>query len=142
MADTAKAEQAGGQDGCSGWVAKRSLSRLRLLEDLADPVDLLGGMNAEVEVISAESRDTLIVPLQALRELGSDQYAVFVVQSDGEMALRPVEVGLMDFVNAEIISGLKLGEIVSMGVEESTETGTPEQMMPPGGNPMMRFLGG
>ena len=101
----------------------------------------LGGMNAEVEVISAESRDTLLVPLQALRELGPDQYAVFVVQPDGEMVLRPVEVGLMDFVNAEIISGLEIGEVVSMGVEESTETDVPEQeMMPPGG-PGMRIPG-
>ena len=106
------------------------------------PAELLGGMNAEVEVISAESRDTLLVPLQALRELGPDQYAVFVVQPDGEMELRPVEVGLMDFVNAEITSGLELGEIVSTGVEESTETQVPEQeMMPPGG-PMIRMFGG
>jgi len=106
------------------------------------PTKLLGGMNAEVEVISAESRDTLLVPLQALRELGEGQYAVFVVQPDGEMVLRPVEVGLMDFVNAEIISGLELGEIVSTGVEESTDVEVPEQeMMPPGG-PGLRIFGG
>jgi HlyD family secretion protein len=107
------------------------------------PANLLGGMNAEVEVISAESRDTLLVPLQALRELGSDQYAVFVVQPDGEMVLRPVKVGLQDFVNAEIVSGLELGEIVSTGVEESMETDVPsgEEMMPPGG-PGMRMFGG
>ena len=45
-------------------------------------------LNAEVEVISAEARNTLLVPLQALRELGPDQYAVFVVQPDGELELR------------------------------------------------------
>jgi HlyD family secretion protein len=106
------------------------------------PTTLIGGMNAEVEVISAESKDTLLVPLQALRELGTDQYAVFVVQPDGEMVLRPVEVGLVDFVSVEILSGLELGEIVSLGVEESTETDVPEQeMMPPGG-PGMRIFGG
>jgi len=110
----------------------------------SDQVNFLGGMNAEVEVISAEARDTLLVPIQALRELGQDQYAVFVVQPDGEMLLRPVEVGLRDFVNAEIISGLELGEIVSTGVEESTETGVPseEQMAPPGGDRMLRMFGG
>jgi HlyD family secretion protein len=108
------------------------------VDTASHPVKLLGGMNAEVEVISAESRDTLIVPLQALRELGTDQYAVFVVQPDGEMMLRPVEVGLMDFVNAEIISGLELGEVISTGVEESTEVEVPEQeMMMPGGGMMM-----
>jgi len=106
-----------------------------------DPVTLLGGMNAEVEVISAESRGTLIVPVQALRELGPEQYAVLVVQPDGEMVLRPVEVGLRDLVNAEILSGLEPGEVVSTGVVESTERGVPEQMMPPGGNPMIRMFG-
>jgi HlyD family secretion protein len=110
------------------------------------PADLglLGGMNADIDVISAEARDALLVPLQALRELGPDQYAVFVVQPDGEMTLRPVEVGLMDFVNAEIISGLELGEIVSLGVKESTETVVPEQeeMMPGGGMPGGGMPGG
>ena len=106
-------------------------------------VNLLGGMNADVEVISAESRDTFLVPLQALRELGADQYAVFVVQPDGEMVLRPVEVGLRDFVYAEILSGLELGETISTGVEESTEVEVPEQeMMMPGGGMMMPGGGG
>lgn len=95
---------------------------------------LFGGMNAEVEVISAEARDVLLVPLTALRELGAGQYAVFVVQPDGTLLLRPVEVGLKDLVNAEIRSGLAEGEIVSLGEQESTETTVPErQMMPPGG---------
>ena len=62
-----------------------------------------------------------------------------VTGPDGEMEMRIVEVGLMDLVNAEIISGLELGEIVSIGVEESTETVVPEQemMIPGGGMPMM-----
>ncbi len=111
------------------------------VDTASDSAQLFGGMNAEVEVISAESRDALLVPLQALRELGPDQYAVFVVQPDGEMALRPVEVGLMDFVNAEILSGLELGETISLGEEESSETEVPDQMMPPGG-PGMRIFGG
>ena len=102
---------------------------------------LLGGMNADVEIISAEARDALLVPIQALRELGPDQYAVFVVQPDGELVLRPVQVGLQDYVNAEILSGLELGETVSTGVEEETETSVPSQqeMMPggPGGMPPM-----
>jgi HlyD family secretion protein len=103
---------------------------------------LLGGMNAEVEIISAESRDTLLVPLQALRELGEDMYAVFVVQPDGEMMLRPVEVGLQDYVNAEIISGLEVGEMVSTGIAESSETtvSMDEQQMP--GGPGTRMLEG
>jgi RND family efflux transporter MFP subunit len=91
---------------------------------------LLGGMNADVEVISAEARDALLVPVEALRQLGTGQYAVMVVQPDGTMALRPVEVGLKDLVNAEILSGLAEGEVVSLGEQQTTETTVPEQQMP------------
>jgi HlyD family secretion protein len=103
---------------------------------------LLGGMNADVEIVSAEARNVLLVPLQALRELGEGQYAVFVVQPDGEMALRPVEVGLTDLVNAEVRSGLELGEVVSIGEQESTEVTVPEQQMPGEGGPMPGEGGG
>jgi RND family efflux transporter MFP subunit len=104
--------------------------------------DLPGGMNAEIDVISAESRDTLLVPLRALRELGKDSYSVFVVLPDGELEMRIVEVGLTDMVNAEILSGLKAGVSVSTGITESTETtvSTDEQQMPEG--PGTRLLEG
>jgi HlyD family secretion protein len=106
--------------------------------------DLLGGMNAEVDVISAEARDVLIVPLQALRELGDDKYAVFVVGSNGELEMRPVEVGLKDLVNAEIVSGIEVGETVSTGIAESTETSVPtdEQQMPGGAGTRLLEGGG
>jgi HlyD family secretion protein len=114
------------------------------VDTASHPATLLGGMNADVEIISAEARDALLVPIQALRELGTDQYAVFVVQPDGELVLRPVQVGLQDYVNAEILSGLELGEIVSTGVEEETGTSVPseQEMMPPGpGGGMIRMFG-
>jgi HlyD family secretion protein len=79
---------------------------------------LFSGMTVDVEVIAAESRNTLLVPVQALRELSPGQYGVFVVDSNGELEMRPVEVGLMDFANAEIFSGLELGEVVSLGGSE------------------------
>ncbi|MGH2593129.1 MAG: efflux RND transporter periplasmic adaptor subunit [Anaerolineae bacterium] len=76
---------------------------------------LLSGMNAEVEVIAAEARGALIAPAQALRELSPGSYAVFVVLPNGELELRPVEVGLTDAVSAQIVSGLEAGEVVSTG---------------------------
>ena len=78
-------------------------------------VNLLSGMTAEVEVVAAEARNALLVPVEALREMSPGEYAVFVVKSDGELEMRPVEVGLMDFTNAEILDGLELGDIVSVG---------------------------
>jgi hypothetical protein len=58
--------------------------------------------------------------------------------------MRPVQVGLKDYVNAEILSGLEPGDVVSMGLETSSasaEPATDEQQPPPGGG-IMRFFGG
>ncbi len=78
-------------------------------------VNLVSGMTAEVEVVAAETRNALLVPVEALREMSSGQYAVFVVGPDGELEMRSVVVGLMDYTNAEILDGLELGEVVSVG---------------------------
>jgi RND family efflux transporter MFP subunit len=86
-----------------------------------DAIRLLAGMNADVEVTAGEARNALLVPVQALRELAQDTYAVFVVDADGELLLTPVTVGLMDFTNAEITSGLNQGDVVSTGVVETLQ---------------------
>jgi len=112
----------------------------------AHSVSLLSDMNADVDVVAGEALDAVLVPVQALRRLGEDSYAVFVVQPDGELELRLVEIGLQDFVNAEVISGLVSGEIVSAGEATQTsgsattvvETG----MELPGGGGQMIFEGG
>ena len=44
--------------------------------------------------------------------------SLFIVQPDGELEARAVEVGLTDLVNAEILSGLESGEVVSLGGAE------------------------
>jgi multidrug efflux pump subunit AcrA (membrane-fusion protein) len=81
--------------------------------------DLPAGLNASVDVIGGKAENALLVPVEALKELGPGQYAVFVVGADGELEMRPVEVGLMDYANAEITSGLEMGEEVSTGIVET-----------------------
>jgi hypothetical protein len=56
--------------------------------------------------------------VEALRELSPGEYAVFVMEN-GEPQLRFVEVGLMDFSFAEILSGLESGETVTTGIIET-----------------------
>lgn len=82
-------------------------------------INLLSGMAAEVEVIAGEASNTLLVPVQALRELSPGSYAVFLVQPDGQLRLTPVKVGLKDYANAEILSPLKAGDVVSTGTVET-----------------------
>ncbi len=59
-----------------------------------------------------------MVPVEALRELAPGQYAVFIMV-DGEPTLRVVEVGLIDFTSAEIVSGLEKGDVVSTGIVDT-----------------------
>ena len=76
---------------------------------------LPGGLNASVEVFAGRAENALLVPAEALRELAPGQYAVMVMV-DGEPRMRQVEVGLMDYIYAEIISGLEQGDQVSTGI--------------------------
>ena len=87
-------------------------------ESVSDLGMLPVGMNAAVDVISGKAENALLAPVEALRDLGDGQYAVFV-EDKGELKIRFVEVGLMDVIYAEITSGLKEGERVSTGIVET-----------------------
>ena len=76
------------------------------------------GMNAAVDVVAARAEGVLLVPIDALRELGPGEYSVFVME-DGEPRLRVVTVGLMDYAYAEIQSGLTMGDVVTTGIVET-----------------------
>jgi multidrug efflux pump subunit AcrA (membrane-fusion protein) len=89
----------------------------------SEPTAFLSGMSVGVTVIAQETHNAALVPLEALRELTTGQYSVFVVKDDGTLELRSVQVGLKDLVNAEITSGLTAGEVVSLGTQTtSTQT--------------------
>ena len=79
---------------------------------------LPAGLNASVDVTAGKAEDALLAPVEALRELSPGNYAVFVLV-DGQLEARPGEVGLMDYTNAEIISGLEQGDEVSTGIVET-----------------------
>src|SRR3990172_3022007 len=80
--------------------------------------DLPLGLNATIEVIAGEAKDVVLVPLEALRELPSGEFGVFVLHGE-ELELRRVTVGLSDFTSAVILEGLSAGEAVAIGDIES-----------------------
>jgi len=88
------------------------------MENINSPINLPIGLNASVDVIAGRAENAVLVPIEALRDLGGGEYAVFVVEN-GELKLRVVEVGLMDITSAEIKSGLAVGEIVSTGIVQT-----------------------
>ena len=72
---------------------------------------LMPGLYAEAEVGLDQKDNVPTVPLQALSHEG-DKTTVFVVNRDGEVEDRTVQVGLQTTSDAEILSGLNQGEQV------------------------------
>jgi HlyD family secretion protein len=80
---------------------------------------LLKGLSGTVTLFQASADNVLLVPIQALRDLGDGSYSVFTVGSDGQLQMKVVEVGLKDDTYAEIKSGLNEGDIVSTGTTQT-----------------------
>lgn len=74
------------------------------------------GLSATIVVISKEAKNALLVPVDAVRDIGNQQYSVFVLSSDGKLSLKIVQVGLSDGVQTEVTSGLSVGELVTTGI--------------------------
>ncbi len=91
------------------------------------PVALLAGMHAAVDIVARQARNAVLAPLQTLHPLppgasgGSEQFYVLVAKPDGQTEARLVTVGLRDFVNAEIISGLNPGEELVLTVAKDAK---------------------
>lgn len=84
-------------------------------------------MTAEVYIVRDEAKDVLQVPSAALQRQGqSRQYYVRVLEDDGTIVNRDVEVGINNRVSVEIVSGLTEGEQVVLGdssrIDPSTST--------------------
>jgi HlyD family secretion protein len=100
------------------------VARVKLDADsFSKPQSLPVGSNAAVDVIAGQVQDAVLVPVEALREIDTGEYAVFVMEN-GEPKLRLVTVGLMDFTTAQIIDGLQAGEVVTTGVVETAQSGS------------------
>jgi HlyD family secretion protein len=92
-------------------------------ESFSKPQSLPVGSNASVDVIGGETKNAVLIPVEALREIAPGEYAVFVMIED-QPKLRVVSVGLMDFTSVEITSGLEAGEIVTTGTIETNSSGS------------------
>lgn len=85
--------------------------RVNVVGDLAEPPAGLGaGYRVEARVVTWEERNVVKVPNSALFRDGTG-WAVYVVQS-GRARLRPVSVGHRGDAEAEVLGGLRPGEVV------------------------------
>jgi macrolide-specific efflux system membrane fusion protein len=68
------------------------------------------GMSASVSFITKEKDNILLIPLRAIKQIGSTTYAF--QYDNGSKSAKPIQVktGLEDINNAELISGLNEGD--------------------------------
>jgi HlyD family secretion protein len=88
--------------------------RVWVIIDLADPPNMwqtLGdGFRVEARIVIAQASDVLKAPTSALFRVGSD-WAVFRIE-DGVARQRIVHVGIQNGLEAEVLDGLKQGDLV------------------------------
>ena len=84
-----------------------------------DKLELLPGINVNVKINAKERLNVLSVPREAVQVEGGSRY-VYVVK-DGQVGLgrtslekRQVQLGVADAINYEVVSGLKLEEMVAL----------------------------
>ena len=96
------------------------VSLLVQLDPLAldQPQRLPLGMSATVDIIAGRATGAVLVPVEAVRDLGDGTYAVFVLEND-QPVMRVVTIGITDLTYIEITSGLSAGEVVTTGIVET-----------------------
>jgi len=99
--------------------------------DVEAPQGLLfPAMTARVGITVGESRNAIIVPSSTVKEEKGQKFVKVMV--NGKELSRPVNTGLTDDENIEILSGLSEGEPVVLPIDKpSTATTTQNQGPPP-----------
>lgn len=76
-------------------------------------------MTTQVNIIIEQAKNTLIIPAAAISQKG-DKSFVRIVGSDGKASESEVRVGINNHVNAQILSGLRAGDIIVLSEGEAT----------------------
>jgi RND family efflux transporter MFP subunit len=90
--------------------------------------ELVPGMYASVQIPLHAVNNALTVPVQAVQDGGNGQGAVLVVNASNRIEKRSVTLGLETATDAEILSGLKEGEMVVFGQQSQFR---PDQLVSP-----------
>ncbi|MDR3589301.1 MAG: efflux RND transporter periplasmic adaptor subunit [Negativicutes bacterium] len=101
--------------------------------DVDSPQGLLfPTMTARVTVRVGESRNTLVIPLSAVKEVKGQKTVQVMV--DGKPQTAVVQLGLSDDEKTEVLSGIKEGDQVVLPAAKAAAGAQTQQ--PAGGNPM------
>lgn len=90
--------------------------------------ELVPGMYASVQIPLQNVKNVLTVPVQAVEAAGNGEGVVLVVNASNHIEKRSVKLGLETAADAEILSGLKEGEMVVFGEQNQFR---PDQLVSP-----------
>ncbi|MCW0976981.1 efflux RND transporter periplasmic adaptor subunit [Pantoea sp. JV6] len=96
------------------------------LLDVPNPENRLRiAMTAQVKLLAGEAKDTLLVPIQAVRRAEGNKQQVQVLAADGKVETRDVKTGITNSVDIQILEGLKVGEniVLSQPVDKAPGEG-------------------
>lgn len=83
------------------------------------------GMSAELRVLNEESKNTALLPMEAIY-FSRDNSPYVNVRNDEKIEEVEVKIGITDGVSVEILSGLEIGDEVFILKEESSNFGPPQ----------------
>jgi len=70
---------------------------------------------AAVEVVAGEVEDAILIPIDGLQDDDGEKGVVLIIQDNGEITKREVELGLRDVLFVEITEGLSVGDVILIG---------------------------
>jgi len=94
------------------------------------------GMSASIEIIKISKDNVLLVPLNAIKKEGRENFVLVSGGKDQPAAKKPVQLGIENDENAEVVSGLTEGDTLIVETQEYTV-----QKTTTGSNPFMPKFG-
>lgn len=95
------------------------------LIDIENPDQaLMTSMTAQVFFVLGEAKDAITVPVAALKPSQSGEEGAYrvLVMKNGRPKMTEITVGLQNRISAQVLSGLKVGDVVVTGTQSATST--------------------
>jgi len=118
-----KDDSLSGSSSASGSGTSNASVYYNALLDVPNPDNRLRiAMTAQVSLLLGEAKNTLLVPIQAVRKTEDKKQQVQVLTANDRLEMREVNTGITNNVDIQILSGLKAGETVVL-MQESANSG-------------------
>lgn len=118
-----KDDSLSGSSSASGSGTSNASVYYNALLDVPNPDNRLRiAMTAQVSLLLGEAKNTLLVPIQAVRKTEDKKQQVQVLTANDRLEMREVKTGITNNVDIQILSGLKAGETVVL-MQESANSG-------------------